>query len=410
MKILITAYAINPYKGSEDGTGWNIVKGVAKEHKVILITRKNNIPHLDQFKEESGDPVFENIEYHGYDLKDWVLDLKKRSGQRGYVLYYYLWQYFVYRFIKAKDFEFELTHSLNFHSDSQPNFLWKLGKKTVWGPIGHHPPVPKQYVYKSYGSKTLLIDRARNAVKWFFRNMDPFFRAAIKNSDEIIVINSRVPKVIHADPKKVSLIPAVASEWIPLNVSKKNKKVFNVICVGRLNYIKGFDIALRSFASFVNNLQAEKRKEVRLTILGSGEEMDNLQKLSYELGIQQYVNWQQWIDKSLMNRFYAKADVFLFPSHEGAGMVVPEAMSHGVPVICFDNYGPGELAAESALKIPYTNYVRSVSDFADALDLLFTDRELLNYYAVKTRERFERELNWDVKIKSILNLYKTTLS
>ena len=41
-KILITAYAVNPYKGSEDGTGWNMIQEIAKYNNVIAITRKNN--------------------------------------------------------------------------------------------------------------------------------------------------------------------------------------------------------------------------------------------------------------------------------------------------------------------------------------------------------------------------------
>ena len=37
--ILATAYAINPYKGSEDGMGWNFVLQIAKFNRVIALTR-----------------------------------------------------------------------------------------------------------------------------------------------------------------------------------------------------------------------------------------------------------------------------------------------------------------------------------------------------------------------------------
>ena len=42
MTILATVYDINPYKGSESGTGWNLVNQISKYNKVIAITRKNN--------------------------------------------------------------------------------------------------------------------------------------------------------------------------------------------------------------------------------------------------------------------------------------------------------------------------------------------------------------------------------
>ena len=38
IKILASAYAVNPYKGSEDGTGWQWVLQIARHQKVIAIT------------------------------------------------------------------------------------------------------------------------------------------------------------------------------------------------------------------------------------------------------------------------------------------------------------------------------------------------------------------------------------
>ena len=98
--ILISAYAVNPYKGSEDGTGWNISREVAKEHPTIVITRKNNIPHIEKFLKENSTDVHSNSVFIGYDLPAWAMWLKKRIGERGYVLYYYFWQLFLPLFIK----------------------------------------------------------------------------------------------------------------------------------------------------------------------------------------------------------------------------------------------------------------------------------------------------------------------
>ena len=43
MKILISAYACEPNKGSEPGIGWNwMINLVKKGHSVTVITRKNN--------------------------------------------------------------------------------------------------------------------------------------------------------------------------------------------------------------------------------------------------------------------------------------------------------------------------------------------------------------------------------
>ena len=55
--ILITAYAVNPYKGSEDGTGWNLIYQAARKHRVVAITRKNNRTDIERFFREQPDAV-----------------------------------------------------------------------------------------------------------------------------------------------------------------------------------------------------------------------------------------------------------------------------------------------------------------------------------------------------------------
>ena len=47
--ILITAYAINPYQGSEDAMGWNFVMQAARFQNIIAVTRKNNREHIEKF-------------------------------------------------------------------------------------------------------------------------------------------------------------------------------------------------------------------------------------------------------------------------------------------------------------------------------------------------------------------------
>ena len=79
--ILVTAYAINPYKGSEDGTGWNYVRQVARFNKVIAITRENNLTDIQRYVEEHQLDV-SNIEFKGYDLPYWARWWRPRPRPR----------------------------------------------------------------------------------------------------------------------------------------------------------------------------------------------------------------------------------------------------------------------------------------------------------------------------------------
>ena len=143
-KVLITAYAVDPYKGSEDGTGWNISKSLSENYNVTVITRKNNAPNIENYLEENPNT---NLNFEYFDLPNWAMWWKKKIGERGYVLYYFLWQFFIIFFIKRKRIKFDISHSLNFHSDTHPHFLWMFNKPSFWGPIGHHKKVKFGFVF-----------------------------------------------------------------------------------------------------------------------------------------------------------------------------------------------------------------------------------------------------------------------
>jgi glycosyltransferase involved in cell wall biosynthesis len=400
--ILITAYAVNPFKGSEDGTGWNISKEIAKDYDAIIITRKNNRPEIERYLQENDDPVHGNMKFEYHDLPHWAMFWKKKIGPRGYVLYFYLWQLLMPFFILKNNLKFDIAHALNFHSDSHPHFLWVFGKPVIWGPIGHHPKMPEEYL-RQYGKKVINTDRKYAVVKWMMRNLDPFFYMAKWKTDKIIGINSSVQETLRLKSSKVEVIPAVATDQP--NLRLKNNDVFNVLSVGRFTAMKGFDITILAFSDFVKSLPKKARNKVKLTLVGFGECELFLKNLIKEQQLDDLVNIVSWVEKSEMETIYNNADVFLFPSHEGAGMVVPEAMSYGLPIICFDNVGPGELLKDAGIKIPYTNYTDSIRQFATALNKLYfnlANRKALSQQAIST---YQLNYTWEIKggkVKSII--------
>src|SRR5260370_25550125 len=89
LKVLISAYACEPFKGSEPEVGWQWALQMARFHEVTVLTRANNQQDI-----ESGlaplrgkQPVPEFI-YH--DETHYLLRLKKYFGATKF--YYLLWQ------------------------------------------------------------------------------------------------------------------------------------------------------------------------------------------------------------------------------------------------------------------------------------------------------------------------------
>jgi len=159
--ILASVYAMNPYKGSEDGTGWNFVLQIARYNKVIAITRENNRSFIEAFMLDKPNGLYQNIQFLYFDTPKWMRFWKR--GERGAMLYYLLWQFLLPRFVRKSKVEFDLSHNLNFHNDWTPSFLSKLGKPMVWGPVGHHPRIPKAYLSDSF------VERTRERMKWWIK-------------------------------------------------------------------------------------------------------------------------------------------------------------------------------------------------------------------------------------------------
>ncbi|MBC7387854.1 MAG: glycosyltransferase family 4 protein [Opitutaceae bacterium] len=400
-RILVSAYAVNPYKGSEDGTGWNLVCQIARFQKAIVITRKNNREAIEKYMNEVSLPFESNLEFQYYDLPYWMRFWKRK--EKGALLYFYLWQLFMPVFIKRNQIQFDIAHNLNFHNNWTPTFLWRTGKPLVWGPIGHHAKIPMTFL-KVYGWSAIIKDRATWIVKLLFWKLDPFLRMSYEKASLILAVSS-AEKIVHKNFKeKMRIMPAVAASTAKIAID--SHKGFNVLMVGRFVALKGFDVAIRAFEKFRSAQPAAMRSEIKLILVGKGPEKERLQDIVFATWIAHSIKWIDWVDKAEMESIYQNADVFLFPSHEGAGMVVPEALSFGLPVFCFDNYGPGELTDDKcAIRIPYGSYDKAIQDFADALTKVHDNRHLREEMSAEAFQKWERELTWDAKGLFLRDIY-----
>jgi len=393
--VLITAYAVNPYKGSEDGTGWNNIIQSARHHNVIAITRKNNQEHIDRYILEHSEMDFQKLSFEYFDLPYWMRFWKK--GTIGALVYFYLWQLCMPLFIYRRKISFDIAHNLNFHNDWIPTFLWVFGKPLIWGPVGHHPVIPFRYIIRTYGYKALIIDRANTIIKTIVRRLDPFMYIALWRADIILAVNSTTAKKYPWVKHKIQVFSAIGGT-APDHVHKTKSEKFILFSAGRLEPIKGFDIALLAYNRFCEKLSKEELSTVSFRIAGSGRYQSKLSSIAKKGPNPNSVEFLAWVPKENINSLYREASVFFFPSHEGAGMVIPEALSFGLPIVCFNNAGPGESSdIYSALKVDYNTFDVSVEALSEHLLRLFRDENLRNKIGVAARARFDEVFDWNKK-------------
>lgn len=107
--------------------------------------------------------------------------------------------------------------------------------------------------------------------------------------------------------------------------------------VGRLAQEKNVQLALQAFQALRSELP-----QARMVVVGDGPQREQLQRRHPDV---HFVGMQQG---EALARYYASADLFLFPSlSDTFGNVVPEALASGVPVVAFDTGAAAELVRDS---------------------------------------------------------------
>ncbi|MGM0407489.1 MAG: glycosyltransferase family 4 protein [Bacteroidota bacterium] len=334
-KILLSAYACEPNKGSEPGVGWNWALEIAKRgHEVWVLTRKNNQSNIEEFFLNNVKP--ENIHFLYYDLPKYLSYWKQ--GSRGVHLYYFLWQIGIVSLAirEHKKINFDFIHHITFVTIHQPSFLFLVrGLPFFYGPSGGGDVVPKRFLssfpWKRRVKEYLLItinsllkvDLLRN---WMFLNTDLIFCNSQKTKDHF-------PGFLK---KKISVNLAIGVNLVEdLQITKfKNRKV-KLLYVGNFLHWKGFHLVLKAYEKFINN------DHFTLSLIGKGK-FSLLSK--YKSKVERF----GWMPQSSLFEIFQTYDILIFPSfRDSGGMVVLEAMANGLPVICLDLGGPGIIVDDS---------------------------------------------------------------
>lgn len=164
-----------------------------------------------------------------------------------------------------------------------------------------------------------------------------------------------------ADPQKIAIIPpGVDTEhFAPMDQRTAKGMVGippqrkNILFAGRIEPLKGIDTLLDAMA-LLQQRHADHLDNTCVTIIGGNpwaetldEEMERLQQMRNELGLEDLVAFAGARDQALLPIYYAAAEMVVMPSHyESFGMVALEAMAMGTPVIASEVGGLAHLVKD----------------------------------------------------------------
>ncbi len=115
-----------------------------------------------------------------------------------------------------------------------------------------------------------------------------------------------------------------------------------LISAGRLAKEKSWDVLIKAVAEVMAQVE-----NVRLVILGEGDERRNLEKLAKKLEVADRVDLPGSVPFEEVPNYLAAADLFCFASlTETQGLVTMEAMAAGLPVVAVDATGTSDVVED----------------------------------------------------------------
>ena len=179
-------------------------------------------------------------------------------------------------------------------------------KKIGWEHNHHHNN-------KLYALNVIRSSRKLDYLVLVSKDLNRFYKREMRNYQCKCVC---IPNVIEKMPGRLAKL--------------ENKKL---ISVGRLSKEKGYLDLLKIYSQVM-----KKYPDWTLDIVGDGAEKEKLEKFIEKNNLEKNVTLHGFRNRDYIDKLFKESSIYLMTSHtESFGIVLIEAMSHGVPCIAFSS-------------------------------------------------------------------------
>ena len=396
LKVLVSAYACEPDRGSDPGIGWNLAHELAQRHDVVVLTRANNRSAIEAALANVPDESAPRFAY--FDLPNWLL-WWKRHAPGGVLLYYYLWQLAAARFARQLHAEhrFDAAHHATFVRYWSPVAVARLGVPYVIGPVGGGESAPRS-VWPGIGAGGYVAETGREAARWL-AELDPLVRPALAAADRVLAATEDTRARIERLGSRRIVVEGVAG-LLPSEIddveraadAKPQRSTFTFVSVGRLLHWKGFHLGLQAFAGL-------REPSAEYWIVGSGPFQARLERMARELGVAERVRFLGLRTRPETLALMGECRVLVHPSlHDSGGFVCLEAMAAGLPVVCLDLGGPASMVHPGCGVAVHAGTVEQVvDDLRVAMQRMVDDPETCAAMGQAGRAWVRQHHTWDAK-------------
>lgn len=264
-------------------------------------------------------------------------------------------------------------------------------------------------VVSLHGSDVALAERARaarRAARWTFArtaavtapSTDLLERAGRLGADRLELVP------YGADVQALSATPGQAAEARRrLGIAAGDVVVQ---AIGRLIPVKGFDVLVEAHA-----LAVRDRPDLRLVLVGDGEQRETLVRSAAQLGVADTVVFAGAAERAEIPALLASADIVVVPSVRQAGYVdgLPnvalEAMATGRPLVASRVGGLPELVRTEENGLLVTE--RAPRELAQAILRLADDPALRERLGAAAQEEIRTERSWKGVGRRLVAIYES---
>jgi glycosyltransferase involved in cell wall biosynthesis len=398
-RILLSAFACDPSKGSEPGNGWNWAIGLAaKGYEVHCVTRSIGRTAIQ------SQPKLTNLFFHFIDLPFNGEKLYYKSNV-GMYSYYLLWQWMAYKAASKlnKSKVFSVVHHVTWGSTQMGSFMYKLKIPFIFGPAGGGqvaPPAFKRY-FGHHWQEEIKRERIAKALLKF----NPAFTQMVRKAKVILSSNPDTLKMVKDSGGAsvfATLDAALPNDFFPKNHSKTepNKGTLKLLWVGRLMPRKGILLVIQVMK------ELRGYEGISLTIVGDGEMRSVLENKIKEYGLHKSVNYVGTVPFAEVKNYYSNHDAFFFTSlRDSCPAQLIEAMAYSLPVITIDLHGQSIIVDDTnGIKCECVDPLKTINSLTLAVLSLYNNPEKLLAKG-KAAQQFAINQTWENKINNITSTY-----
>ena len=331
MNILLSAYSINPYKGSEDAVGWNWALTLSRrlpESTIYIVTKRFNEEDTKRGIENCG---LKNVKLIIVDVPN-ALNWFREKHSAFHHAYYILWQKVAYNWAKSSGIKFDIIHHVSMGNYRICGDMYKFkDAHTVCVPVGGGQTTPDSL--RSYYTTQRNYEKFRDNVNKAFSKFN-FYKKQINSFDDVYTVNDETKNAIeNATGKKCKKLCDISinSNMHELDIFHPDKKPIEIIYLGRLIELKGIMLLV----DVIKNIKTDTPFHVSL--YGEGELENKIREKINEYALNDVITIQGKVNYTEISDIYKNADIFVHPTfRDSGGVVFAEAMAHKLPIVALN--------------------------------------------------------------------------